>query len=158
MIDRLQQSLASNYRSHQTGALLFIDLDNFKLLNDTLGHDVGDMLLKQVAQRLKSCVREGDTVARFGGDEFVVLLEDLSAQTVEAAEQSKAISQKILTTLNAPYQLEKYVHHSTPSIGVTLFSDQLHSTDDILKQADIAMYQAKGRGRDNVQLFVPLSH
>jgi diguanylate cyclase (GGDEF)-like protein/PAS domain S-box-containing protein len=155
LIDRLQQSLASNFRSHQTGALLFIDLDNFKLLNDTLGHDVGDLLLKQVGQRLKSYVREGDTVARFGGDEFVVLLEDLSTEIVEAAEQSKAISQKILTALNAPYQLAKYEHHSTASIGVTLFRDQLHSTDDILKQADIAMYQAKKSGRNAICFFDP---
>ncbi len=124
LIDRLQQSLSSSARSSREGALLFIDLDDFKSLNDTFGHDVGDMLLQQVAQRLKSCVREGDTVARFGGDEFVVMLEDLSQHILEAAEQTKAVGQKILAALNQPYQLSIYKHHSTPSIGATLFSDR----------------------------------
>jgi diguanylate cyclase (GGDEF)-like protein/PAS domain S-box-containing protein len=155
MIDRLQQALASNIRTNREGALLFIDLDNFKVLNDTLGHDVGDMLLKQVALRLKSCVREGDTVARFGGDEFVVMLEDLSEQTLEAAEQTEAVGQKILATLNETYQLERAEHHSTPSIGATLFGGQKHSIDELLKQADIAMYQAKKAGRNTMCFFDP---
>jgi diguanylate cyclase (GGDEF)-like protein/PAS domain S-box-containing protein len=155
MIDRLQQALMSNIRSYREGALLFIDLDNFKVLNDTLGHDFGDMLLQQVAQRLKSCVREGDTVARFGGDEFVVMLENLSEQSLEAAEQTEAIGQKILATLNQPYQLGKYEHRSTPSIGVTLFGVQKHSMDELLKQADIAMYQAKKAGRNTLCFFDP---
>ncbi len=155
MLDRLQQALASNIRSFREGALLFIDLDNFKLLNDTLGHDVGDMLLKQVAQRLKLCVREGDTVARFGGDEFVVMLENLSEHRLEAAEQTEAIGQKILAALNQPYQLEKYENHSTPSIGATLFGVKKHSIDELLKQADIAMYQAKKAGRNTMCFFDP---
>jgi diguanylate cyclase (GGDEF)-like protein/PAS domain S-box-containing protein len=155
LVDRLQQALASSVRTNQEGALLFIDLDNFKSLNDSLGHDVGDMLLQQVAQRLKSCVREGDTVARFGGDEFVVMLEDLSEHTLEAAEQTELVGQKILVTLNQPYQLASFKHHSTPSIGATLFGDQQHSIDELLKQADIAMYQAKKAGRNTLCFFDP---
>jgi diguanylate cyclase (GGDEF)-like protein/PAS domain S-box-containing protein len=152
--DRLQQALASKGRSGKEGAILFIDLDNFKSLNDTLGHDIGDMLLEQVAVRLTTCVREGDTVARIGGDEFVVMLEDLSANTMEAAEQTESVANKILATLGQYYQIRSHVHHSTPSIGATLFSNS-KSIEELLKQADIAMYQAKKGGRNTLRFFDP---
>ena len=126
--DRLKQALLSSVRNSRKGALLFIDLDNFKNLNDTLGHDIGDMLLQQVAQRLESCIREGDTVARLGGDEFVVMLEDLSEQPIEAAAQTEAIGEKILAALSQPYQLDKNTYRCTASIGVTLFSGH-HASD-----------------------------
>ncbi len=155
LLDRLKQALASSARSGREGALLFIDLDNFKTLNDTLGHDIGDLLLKQVAQRLESCVREGDTVARLGGDEFVVMLEDLSEHDLEAAAQAETVGEKILAALNQPYQLATHVHHSTPSIGVAIFSDHEQSQDELLKQADIAMYQAKKAGRNTLRFFDP---
>ena len=155
LLDRLKQALASSARSGREGALLFIDLDNFKALNDTLGHDIGDLLLKQVAQRLESCVREGDTVARLGGDEFVVMLEDLSEHDLEAAAQAETVGEKILATLNQPYRLGTHGHHSTPSIGVAIFSDHKQNQDELLKQADIAMYQAKKAGRNTLRFFDP---
>ncbi len=153
--DRLKLALASSHRSARKGALLFIDMDNFKVLNDTLGHDKGDLLLKQVAQRLESCMREGDTVARLGGDEFVVMLEDLSEHALDAAAQTEMIGNKILTALNQPYQLAMHECHSTPSIGATLFNSHEQSIDELLKQADIAMYQAKSSGRNTLRFFDP---
>jgi diguanylate cyclase (GGDEF)-like protein/PAS domain S-box-containing protein len=155
LLDRLKQTLAASTRSEKHGALLFIDLDNFKTLNDTLGHDIGDLLLQQVAQRLNTCVREGDTVARLGGDEFVVMLEDLSDNAQEAATQTETVGEKILSTLNQPYQLASYAHHSTPSIGVTLFVGQDGSIDELMKRADLAMYQAKAGGRNTLRFFDP---
>ena len=155
LLDRLRQALASVARSGCTGALLFIDLDNFKTLNDTLGHDIGDLLLQQVAKRLETCVREGDTVARLGGDEFVIMLEDLSKNHLEAAEQAELVGNKVLSTLNQPYQLTSHEYHNTPSIGVTLFSDNSLSVDDLMKQADIAMYQSKKAGRNTLHFFDP---
>jgi diguanylate cyclase (GGDEF)-like protein/PAS domain S-box-containing protein len=155
LMDRLQQAMSSTTRSGKNGAILFIDLDNFKNLNDTLGHDIGDQLLQGVAERLASCVREGDTVARLGGDEFVVMLEDLSENALEAAKQAESVGEKILATMNAPYHLGKFEHHSTPSIGATLFSSNDASRDDLLKQADIAMYQAKKGGRNTLRFFDP---
>ena len=155
LMDRLKQALASSARSGRGGALLFIDLDKFKNLNDTLGHDIGDLLLQQVAQRLESCIREGDTVARLGGDEFVVMLEDLSEHDLEAAAQAEVVGEKILATLNQSYQLATHVHHNTPSIGVTLFGGSGHSQDELLQQADIAMYQAKRAGRNVLRFFDP---
>jgi diguanylate cyclase (GGDEF)-like protein/PAS domain S-box-containing protein len=152
LMDRLHQARASCARSSKKGALLFIDLDNFKILNDTLGHDIGDLLLKQVAQRLESCVREGDTVSRLGGDEFVVMLEDLSEYVPEAATQTKAVGEKIITVLNQPYQLGIHTSRSTPSIGATLFAHD-ESIDELLKQADIAMYQSKKAGRNTLRFF-----
>lgn len=154
LLDRLQQALASSGRSGKEGAILFIDLDNFKTLNDTLGHDVGDMLLEQVAERLTTCVRQGDTVARLGGDEFVVMLEDLSVEILEAAEQTEAIGNKILTSLNLGYQLGSHLYHCTPSIGATLFN-KCKSMEELMKQADIAMYQSKKAGRNMLQFFDP---
>ncbi|MDD5708733.1 MAG: diguanylate cyclase, partial [Kiritimatiellae bacterium] len=155
LLDRLQQALASSARSGREGALLFIDLDNFKDLNDTLGHDIGDLLLQQVALRLVTCVREGDTVARLGGDEFVVMLEDLSENIREAASQTETVGEKILATLNQTYQLAGHEHHSTPSIGATLFVNHEKTVDELLKRADLAMYQAKAAGRNTLRFFDP---
>jgi diguanylate cyclase (GGDEF)-like protein/PAS domain S-box-containing protein len=155
LMDRLQHTLASSARSGRKGAVLFIDLDNFKDINDTLGHDIGDLLLQQTAQRLESCLRESDTVARLGGDEFVVMLEDLSEHALEAAAQTKTVGEKILATLGQPYQLAKHEYNSTPSIGATIFSDHGQSGEELLKQADIAMYQAKKAGRNTLRFFDP---
>ncbi|MCF8197164.1 MAG: EAL domain-containing protein [Sulfuritalea sp.] len=155
LMDRLRQALASSARHGRHGALLFLDLDHFKTLNDTQGHDVGDDLLTQVAQRLAGVLREGDTVARLGGDEFVVLLEDLSERSLEAAELVHVISEKMLLTLNEPYSLGAYPHHSSASIGATLFSNQQISIDELMKQADLAMYAAKTSGRNTVRFFDP---
>ena len=155
LTDRLQQALASSSRNDRAGALLFIDLDNFKSLNDNLGHDIGDLLLQQVAQRLTSCVREGDTVARIGGDEFVVVLEDLSNHPLQSAEQTEAIGKKILAVLNQPYQLVTHEYHTTSSIGATLFHDHELGIEELMKQADIAMYQAKKGGRNALHFFAP---
>jgi diguanylate cyclase (GGDEF)-like protein/PAS domain S-box-containing protein len=153
LLDRLQQALASSARSGKEGALLFIDLDNFKALNDTLGHDMGDLLLQQVAQRLTYCVREDDSVARLGGDEFVVMLEDLGEHDLEAAAQTEAVGEKIRATLGQPYQLVTHEYRCTPSIGATLFNGHQLAKEDLLKQADIAMYQAKKAGRNTMRFF-----
>ena len=155
LMDRLQHAIATSARTGRDGALLFIDLDNFKSLNDTLGHDKGDLLLQQVAQRLTNCVRESDTVARLGGDEFVVMLEDLSEKHQEAAAQTEIVGEKILASLNASYLLAGHDHHSTPSIGATQFSGHQNSVEDLLKQADLAMYQAKSAGRNALRFFDP---
>lgn len=155
LLDRLQQAMASSARSNHHAALLFIDLDNFKALNDTQGHDVGDLLLQQVAQRLKTCVREGDTVARLGGDEFVVVLEELNTHAAEAAAQTETVGEKILAALNLPYLLAEHEHRNTPSIGATLFNNKQSAIEDVMKQADIAMYQAKKSGRNNLRFFDP---
>lgn len=153
--DRLHHALASSARHHSHGVLMFIDLDKFKALNDTLGHDIGDLLLQQVAQRLLACVREVDTVARLGGDEFVILLEELSAEKSEAINQAQAIGQKILAALNETYDLAGHRHHSTPSIGGTLFCGQTLGADELIKQADLAMYQSKAAGRNTLRFFDP---
>jgi diguanylate cyclase (GGDEF)-like protein/PAS domain S-box-containing protein len=153
--DRLQQAKASLARKGKEGAILFIDLDNFKTLNDTQGHDVGDLLLIQVAKRLRANVREGDTVARLGGDEYVVILEDLSDDPIEAASEAKEVGKKILNALNDPYQLVGHEYRSTSSIGVTLLNAENHSIDEMLKHADIAMYQAKKSGRNTLRFFDP---
>lgn len=155
LLERLQLALASCARSGKKTALLFIDLDHFKTLNDTLGHDFGDMLLQQVAERLTVCLRKGDTVARIGGDEFVVILEGLSKTNLEAAAETKIVGEKILATLNQPYQLGQHEYLSTPSIGVTMIEDQQSSIDELLKQADIAMYQSKMSGRNALHFFDP---
>jgi diguanylate cyclase (GGDEF)-like protein len=154
-MDRLAHALVTSARSKRYGALLFIDLDNFKDLNDTLGHDVGDMLLEQVAIRLVLCLREGDTAARFGGDEFVVMLEDLSDDDHDAANQAERVGEKILERLNAPYELVGRQHNSSPSIGVTLFCGSTPGIEELLKRADVAMYQAKAAGRNTLRFFDP---
>jgi diguanylate cyclase (GGDEF)-like protein/PAS domain S-box-containing protein len=156
LMDRLRQAFSVGARSGQHGALLFLDLDNFKTLNDTKGHDIGDLLLAEVAKRLNACVRDGDTVARLGGDEFVVVLDALSAVPDEAAAQADLVAEKIRDILSQPYQLGNYEHHTTPSIGVVLFRGHLQSVDDVLKYADTAMYQAKSAGRNTIRFYDPL--
>ena len=155
LLDRLQRSIAACQRSKNQGALLFIDLDNFKDLNDTLGHDMGDQLLAQVATRLVGSVREADTVARFGGDEFVVMLDNLNADLTEAATQAETVAEKLLASLNQPFELDGGQHYSTPSIGITLFGDTRLTVDELLKRADLAMYQAKAAGRNTQRFFDP---
>ena len=155
LLDRLHLALAAGARTGRKGALLFIDLDDFKTLNDSLGHDAGDQLLQQVAQRLTSLLRESDTVARLGGDEFVVMLNDLSANFSDAATQAQTAGERILTALNQPYSLGSYQHHSTPSIGVALIGTRQDTVEDLLKRADIAMYQAKAAGRNTLRFFDP---
>jgi diguanylate cyclase (GGDEF)-like protein len=153
LMDRLSQALAHSARIKHSGALLFLDLDNFKDLNDTLGHNNGDQLLKQVAQRLQQCVRDGDTVARLGGDEFVLMLQDLSEEPKEAAAQAEGVGEKILQALNQPYILTDTLHRSTASVGVTLFGEKQEKPDELLKRADLAMYQAKAAGRNTLRFF-----
>jgi diguanylate cyclase (GGDEF)-like protein/PAS domain S-box-containing protein len=153
LLDRLQHALATSARSGKQGALLFLDLDEFKALNDTHGHDIGDLLLQQVAERLTALVRESDTVARLGGDEFVVMLENLSEHDLEAAAQAETIGNKILSAFNQPYQLGHQQCQSSTSIGITLFNDHERQIDEMLKQADIAMYQAKKAGRNSLRFF-----
>ena len=136
--------------------MLFVDLDNFKLINDTVGHHRGDRLLELVALRLTTCVRDGDTVARLGGDEFVVMLEDLSEHEIDAATQAEVVGAKIRTALGQAYQIEGADYRSTPSIGITLFGGGHHEAiDEPLKRADLAMYQAKSAGRNTVRFFDP---
>lgn len=155
LIDRLTQALAVSKRSDHYGALIYLDLDHFKSLNDSQGHTVGDQLLIGVAKRLQSCVREGDTVARLGGDEFVVMLEHLAASPAEAASLAENVAHKILAALDMPYWLDHFEHHSSASIGVTLFRDGSDAIDDLLKRADLAMYQAKSAGRNAIRFFDP---
>jgi len=155
LLDRLQQAMAVSTRSGRYGALLFLDLDHFKIINDTQGHAVGDLLLTEVAHRLQSCVREGDSVARLGGDEFVVVLEELSSEPDEAATQIELVAEKIRNKLARPYRLQDYECHTTSSIGISLFRDHLENEEDLLKHADIAMYQAKAAGRNTIRFFDP---
>ncbi|MFM6990745.1 MAG: EAL domain-containing protein [Rhodoferax sp.] len=156
LLDRVRHAMTNAARLQQHGSLMFLDLDHFKLLNDTLGHDVGDELLQQVAARLRSCVRDGDSVARLGGDEFVVLLEGLSPLVGEAATQAEAVAHKILQTLAQPYKLRQHHHSSTPSIGIVVFMQDQESMDELLKKADVAMYQAKAAGRNTARFFDPV--
>ena len=153
LLDRLGQAITSSGRSGSYGALLFLDLDKFKTINDTLGHDMGDLLLRQVAQRLQTCVRAGDSVARLGGDEFVVMLENLSLNDREAASQAEAVGEKIRAALNLPYTLRDVAYHSSPSIGVSLFCGEQTDMEVVLKQADLAMYKAKEAGRNALRFF-----
>lgn len=155
LLDRIHQAITATTRSRRAGALLFIDLDHFKTLNDTRGHDIGDLLLKQVAQRLTTCVREGDTVARLGGDEFVVMLEDLDESLPQAGAEVRVIGEEILTMLNQPYLLNEIEHNSSASVGVVLFSGNQESVDELLKRADMAMYRAKAAGRNALCFFDP---
>lgn len=161
LMDRLSLAMARHKRTGQYGALMFLDLDNFKPLNDRHGHDAGDLLLVEVAHRLKGLVRESDTVARFGGDEFVVILGDLGVGEEEARAHALRVADKILSTLSEPYSLsllrpdgghEAIEHHCSASIGVALFLGEPGTEDDCLRQADGAMYQAKQAGRHTVRL------
>lgn len=155
MLDRLHLSLGLSRRNGHHCALMFLDLDHFKLLNDTRGHDYGDMMLREVARRMNECVRETDSVARFGGDEFVVLLEGLSLVSAEAVLQAGHIAEKIRDSLSQPYQLKESQHLSSPSIGVVIFKGDAVNSDVLLKQADMAMYRAKDSGRNMVRFFEP---
>ncbi len=159
LTDRLHRAIGAAARGQGRGALLFLDLDNFKDLNDTLGHDMGDRLLAQAAQRLLACVRPQDTVSRFGGDEFVVLAEGLPGDLHQARADAGVLAHRISVALGRPYAVGGMGHHhSTPSIGVALFggqSGQEAGVDDLLKHADLAMYQAKAAGRDTVRFFDP---
>ena len=163
MLDRLRQALTGSDRNRGHGALMIMDLDNFKILNDTQGHDVGDQLLVEVSKRLQDGVREGDTVARLGGDEFVVILEGLDRAGF-AAMQAEAVGVKIQALINEPYELAingrggqagKCIHHCSVSIGITLFQDQHTPTQELMKRADTAMYQAKSAGRNTLRFFDP---
>ncbi|WP_018872995.1 EAL domain-containing protein [Thioalkalivibrio sp. ALJ16] len=156
--DRLSQTLANTERTNLHGALLFIDLDNFKDINDTLGHAVGDDLLRQVAERMLDSVREADTLARLGGDEFVVILNDLHRDPARAATQAEAVGRKLIEILRTPFDLAGQKRHITPSIGATLFSGRQLGVEEILKQADLAMYRAKNAGRNTLRFYDPDLH
>nr|WP_315849701.1 diguanylate cyclase [uncultured Rhodoferax sp.] len=155
LTDRLQQAMGTSQRKGEHGALMFLDLDQFKQLNDTYGHDVGDLLLQEVARRLQQSIRAVDTVARLGGDEFVVLIQDLSADIDEASMHATTVGHKILASLNDPYVLNQRPHATTPSIGITLFKGEDIAPNELLKQADTAMYQAKANGRNTLCFFKP---
>jgi diguanylate cyclase (GGDEF)-like protein len=157
LIDRLGQALSLGARNHEFGALLMLDLDHFKKLNDTHGHDVGDRLLTEVAHRLTRHVRQADTVSRLGGDEFVVMVEGLGKDERAAANQAEQIAEQIRDALNLPYELGELIsnYHSTPSIGLTLFRGVDDSVEVLFKQADVALYQAKEAGRNVVRFFNP---
>lgn len=153
LMDRLTQALERTSRTRKTGAIIFIDLDNFKVLNDTMGHNIGDLLLTQVSQRLISRVRARDTVARLGGDEFIIMLEDLSSDPIEASAEVTLIISDILEKVNEPYLFDKLEYQSTMSVGIAMFGEDKTSSGDVLKQADIAMYQAKRGGRNAYRFF-----
>ncbi len=154
LMDRLEQALASALRRGHQNALLFVDIDDFKTLNDSLGHGKGDQLLQQIAKRVLTCVREGDTVARLGGDEFVVLLADLDENPQGAAAQAEVVGRKIRDALHQPYQLDNHGYHSTASIGITLFGgDRREHVEEPLQRAELAMYKAKAAGRGNLRFF-----
>jgi diguanylate cyclase (GGDEF)-like protein len=155
LLDRLRQTLAASIRSNRKRALLFVDLDDFKTLNDTLGHHIGDLLLQEVARRIVASIRETDTVARLGGDEFVVLLQDLSELPEDAAAQAKTVGEKILAAIHEPYLLDGRECRSSSSIGITVYGNPQDSTNEVLQQADIAMYQAKAAGRNTLHFFAP---
>jgi diguanylate cyclase (GGDEF)-like protein/PAS domain S-box-containing protein len=155
LLDELGQILARNGRAGRHGALLFLDLDNFKLLNDTMGHDVGDLLLREVARRLRRALREGDHLARLGGDEFVIVLENLGQSPAEATTEVHAVGRKLLDVLGEPFELAGRQCASSPSIGATLFDGAPTSIDTLLRQADLAMYRAKEEGRNTLRFFDP---
>jgi diguanylate cyclase (GGDEF)-like protein/PAS domain S-box-containing protein len=155
LTNRLDALLSPKNEPKGVGALMFIDLDHFKVLNDTLGHSRGDMMLQQAALRLQGCVRRSDTVARLGGDEFVVMLEELSADPETALQKTRVVAQKILATLSVPYDLNGHKYHGTCSIGITQVGVLSQGIGDALKQADLAMYQAKAAGRNTMCFFDP---
>ncbi|MBW6487660.1 GGDEF domain-containing protein [Sulfurimonas sp.] len=165
--DRLGQAMSGSKRSGRYGAVMFMDLDNFKLLNDTHGHDMGDLLLIEVGRRITMCVREMDTVARFGGDEFVVMLSELDVDKERSITQAGIVAEKIRASLAEPFLLTctqkegkegTIEHHCTVSIGVVLFVKHENSSEEIFKYADIAMYQAKENGRNRVYFSEHIPH
>ena len=155
LLDRFDQELAIAKRHGQFGAVIFLDLDHFKLLNDSQGHRIGDELLIQVAKRLASVVREEDTPARLGGDEFVVLLHVNSESLTTVADHALIVAEKIKEILNKPFMLNHYQHHISPSMGIALFPDNDESPEVILQQADTAMYRSKASGRNSISFFHP---
>lgn len=158
MHDRLQQALAFSARHHCYGAILFIDLDNFKSLNDTKGHHIGDLLLVDIAARMQTCVRVDDTVSRLGGDEFLIILSELSVAGESAAVQAETIAEKIRVAIDQPFDLQGHEYHSSSSIGISLFLGHELTADELLKRADTAMYQAKRSGRNTIRFFDPETH
>jgi diguanylate cyclase (GGDEF)-like protein len=155
LADRLEQALAASVRTQRHGAVLFIDLDHFKSLNDTKGHDIGDLMLIEVALRLQGPIRKGDTAARLGGDEFIVMLTDLDEDFEKSALQAKAVGEKILEAIGQPYLLNGYEYHSTARIGVSMFYGSADTVDNLLRHADTAMYQSKHAGRNTLHFFNP---
>lgn len=154
LLDRLEHQLAASSRSGRYGALLFIDMDNFKIINDTLGHEAGDRVLGEVARRLLASVRESDTVSRLGGDEFVIILDNLGDTASAAAVEAGELGHKILSKLARPYRLDEQLCISTPSIGIATFCGHATSADQLLRHADEAMYQAKSAGRNQLHFYV----
>jgi diguanylate cyclase (GGDEF)-like protein/PAS domain S-box-containing protein len=155
LMDRVQHALATRARSGDCGAVLYLDLDHFKQLNDLHGHDRGDQLLRQVATRLQASVRECDTVARIGGDEFVVLLESLDPDRRQAQAQALVVARKIQGRLSQVFQLDGLAYDVTPSIGLTVFDSTPTTVSELLKQADLAMYRAKAAARNTVRAYDP---
>lgn len=155
LMDRLQHLISVSQRNSSHSALLFLDLDNFKTLNDTRGHDAGDLLLIEAASRLQTCVRDSDTVARLGGDEFVVVLEELSEYRDVAIAQADKVGEKIREMLSLPYQIMDFEHHGSASVGICLFQGADNTVKDLFKRADTAMYEAKTSGRNAVRFFDP---
>jgi len=156
LTDRLHQACLVSARSGSYGALMFIDLDHFKNLNDSKGHDIGDMLLLEIGHRLVTSVRDGDTVARLGGDEFVVVLENLAETDNESAIRAESVAEKIRAAMSAPCKLKHHMYTTTMSIGIVLFKGHQNSLDELLKHADIAMYQAKAAGRNAIRFYDPV--
>lgn len=154
-LDRLKQAMLASEKNKQHGALLLIDLDHFKTLNDTLGHELGDELIKQIANKLRAFISEDGTVARLGGDEFVVILAHLAGNQHDAAVETEAVAKRIIDTINANYQLDNFTHRSSASIGITLFKDRSVPIKSLLKQADLTMYRAKSSGRNTARFFDP---
>jgi diguanylate cyclase (GGDEF)-like protein/PAS domain S-box-containing protein len=155
LMDRLKKAMAIGMRSGRHGALILLDLDQFKTLNDTRGHSAGDRLLVEVAKRLQECVREGDSLARIGGDEFVVVLEELSTDPGEASLQAQQAAEKIRIQLGNPYPLDRNEYHITPSIGIAMFCGHQQSLEELFVHADTAMYQSKAGGRNTIRFFDP---
>ncbi|WEM93657.1 EAL domain-containing protein [Telluria mixta] len=155
LLERIQSCLAASRNEPQLGALLFVDLDNFKDLNDTRGHSAGDELLQQVAHRITSCMRSVDTVARVGGDEFVVMLDAIGTNEDEARLHAEVLAEKVLAAVAAPYVIDSLPHHASCSIGVTLCAHRDEGLDTLMKRGDLAMYQAKTDGRNLVRVFEP---
>lgn len=155
LVERMQQAILVNQRKNTHAGIMFIDMDRFKELNDSLGHEAGDQLLIEVAQRLQECIRASDTVARLGGDEFVVMLNELSGEQASAFASAQLVADKILAKLNDPYLFDQQIFFSTPSIGLTFFAGPPSTVQDILKQADDAMYKAKASGRNCIRMTLP---
>jgi len=155
LLDRLDKLVGARPHGIEHGAVVFIDLDNFKTLNDTFGHDMGDLLLREAAQRLQAAVRKNDLVARLGGDEFVVLLKG-GRETLDVFRRNtEVVAEKILAAMDRPYQLRGHEHHSTASIGIYVFDPEADSVSDMLKRADLAMYESKAAGRNGIRFFEP---